>query len=117
MHNVKVALRVFCFLSALVISNVNAADELTLSWKAPTQFANGSRLNSKKDLKEYRLYYGSSAASIKDNVVFLDPSKESVPLSLLQLSKLSSPLVYFAMSSVAHDGTESELSPSIFYLP
>ena len=107
---------VLCFLS-LSINSANAADNLKLHWKAPAQFTNGGQLNPKTDLKEYRLYYGPSEAFIKENVVFLEPTKKSVSLSLLQLSKLKSSLIYFAMSSVATDGSESDLSPSIFYLP
>ena len=96
---------------------VKAADSLSLNWKAPEQFTNGERLNAAKDLKEYRVYYGSSIESIKDNVVSVNPAKRSVSLSALDASKLNSSLVYFAMTSVSNDGLESELSPSIFYLP
>lgn len=99
------------------IASLAIADGLTLNWQAPTQFINGSPLNAIKDLKEYRLYYGASEQSIKENVVFLKPSERSVALSLLELSQLNSSIVYFAMTSVLNDGSESDPSPSIFYLP
>ncbi len=108
------------FVKSLLLINVFSsvvADGLTLNWQAPTEFSNGSSLNVKKDLKEYRLYYGSSKQSIKDHVVSIKPSERSVSLSLLELSKLNSSIVYFAMTSVLNNGSESDLSPSIFYLP
>jgi len=98
-------------------TSVNAEADLRLHWKAPKQFFSGDRLNVATDLKEYRLYYGSSVEAIKDHVVIVNPAKNSVALSALDLSKLKSSIVYFAMTSVLLGGSESELSPSIFYLP
>lgn len=94
-----------------------ADDNLKLYWKAPTQFVGGAKLNATRDLMEYRIYYGSSEENIRENVVFLKPSQRSLLLSLLNLSKIRSPIIYIGMTSVAKDGMESELSKTIFYLP
>jgi len=112
-------MRAALLFSVALFSSVTviAADDLTLNWKAPEQFIGGGRLNAQKDLKEYRVYYGSSIETIKDNVIAVNSAKKSVILSTLDLSKLNSSIVYFAMTSVLYDGSESELSPSIFYLP
>lgn len=93
------------------------AEDVTLSWSAPQKMTDGSRLRAIKDLKEYRLYYGVNLDSIKDHVISINPAKNSLKLSMLHLSKRDFPLVYFAMSSVLKDGSESELSPYVFYLP
>lgn len=110
-------LKLVLIFSVFTFNFALASNDLKLSWKAPSEYTNGSRLNAKKDLKEYRLYYGSSIEKIKDKMIIVKPTYDSIPLSSLDLSKLKSSLVYFAMTSVLLDGTESELSPSIFYLP
>lgn len=90
---------------------------ITLSWKAPTHYGNGEKLYAKRDLKEYRLYFGKSQDHVRDYHVIIEPRKLTKNIPIKTLKTLKTPIVYFAMTSVSKDGLESELSETVFFLP
>ncbi len=97
------------------------ADDLTgvkLSWKAPTEYSNGEQLKyANFELSEYRLYFGPSREKVRSEYVSIDPKELSFLLQQLDFSKVTSPVVYLAMTAVSKNGLESELSEIIFFLP
>lgn len=74
----------------------------TLSWNAPTQNTDGTSL---KDLSGYRVYYGTSAATMVAVTTVTDPSLRSY-----KIGGLPSGTWYFAISAVNAAGVESRLS-------
>ena len=74
----------------------------TISWTAPTQNVDGTPLT---DLAGYRIYYGTSAASLSNSVTIASSTATSYTIG-----NLSSATWYFAVSSYASTGQESALS-------
>lgn len=74
----------------------------TISWSAPTTNTNGSALTN---LSGYRLYYGTSSASLSQEI-------DISGASTLQyvVTGLVPGTWYFAVASVTNDGEESALS-------
>jgi len=91
--------------------------DIKLHWEAPDQYTNGEALNASRDLREYRLYYGPSEEKIRSEYVRINPGKRFILIKNLNLSKIKSPIIYFAMTSVSKSSIESDLSEVIFFLP
>jgi hypothetical protein len=78
-----------------------ATGSATLSWVAPTQNTDGSALTN---LSGYRIYYGTSAASLPQSVDI-----PNVGIQTYMLGNLSPATWYFAVRAVA-GGVESDIS-------
>jgi len=74
-----------------------------LSWQAPTQYTDGSLLPTMQ-LAAYRIYYGSSAAALKQ-VAEVDASTTS-----MTIRELANGQHYFAVTAVTITGAESGFS-------
>jgi hypothetical protein len=74
----------------------------TLSWTAPTENTNGTRLT---DLAGYRIYYGSAPGALTHSIQLADPKATSYVVG-----KLSPGTYYFSVAAYATDGTQSPLS-------
>ena len=72
---------------------------VTISWLPPTENVNGSALTN---LAGYRIYYGTSEASLTKVVNITNPG-----LATYVLSNLSAATWYFALTSVNSSGAES----------
>jgi hypothetical protein len=75
---------------------------VTISWTPPTENTNGSTLTN---LAGYRIYYGTSQASLTKVVAITNPG-----LATYVLSNLSAATYYFALTSVNTGGVESPRS-------
>jgi hypothetical protein len=80
----------------------NASGSATLSWLAPTQNTDGSAL---LDLAGYRIYYGTSAASLTQIV-----NVPTVGITTYQVTNLNTGTWYFAVRAYNAAGVESVLS-------
>lgn len=74
----------------------------TLSWEAPTTNTNGTALT---DLAGYRIYYGSSATDLSQNVQL-----HGVGVQTYVFDNLQAGTWYFAVMAVTSAGVESALS-------
>ena len=93
-------------------------DGVKLHWKAPQKYSNGERLiNARRELSEYRIYFGATREGIRSEYIPVSPDKTSYPLLQIGWAKLKSPIVYLAVSAVARSGQESDLSDIVFFLP
>ena len=81
---------------------VQVTGTATLSWSAPTQNMDGTTL---RDLSGYRIYYGSSAATMVAVATVTDPT-----VSSYRVGGLPNGTWYFAISAVNAAGVESRLS-------
>jgi hypothetical protein len=92
-----------------------SSNNITLSWNAPNENADGSGLQP-PELIQYKLYYGESATSLSSSVVFdglANPNSYTVAKS--SLSFVSSNVYYLALSVINDQGFESSLSEIISY--
>jgi hypothetical protein len=79
-----------------------ATGSVTLSWLPPVENTDGSPL---VDLAGYRVYQGTSAASLSPTVRIASPG-----ITRIVVDGLSSGTHYFAVSAFAVSGAESALS-------
>jgi hypothetical protein len=78
-----------------------AAGTATLNWDAPTQNTDGTPLT---DLAGYKIYYGTNAAQLTQQITLNGPSTTYV------VNGLTSGTYYFAVTAYTADGTESAQS-------
>jgi len=88
--------------SASTRSAIDGGRAATISWDAPTTNNNGTPLT---DLAGYRIYYGSSPEDLSHTVQI-----STVGLQTYVIDDLEAGTWYFAVRSVAANGTESTLS-------
>jgi hypothetical protein len=74
----------------------------TLTWRAPTTYTDGAALTN---LAGYRIYYGSNASKLVQNVQL-----DVVGLQSYVFNNLGSGTWYFAIRAVTNTGAESALS-------
>lgn len=85
-----------------VASSGSGNASATLSWEAPTSNTNGTALT---DLAGYRIYYGSSATDLSQNVQL-----KGVGVQTYVFDNLHAGTWYFAVMAVTSTGIESALS-------
>ena len=85
-----------------VASSGSGNASATLSWEAPTTNTNGTALT---DLGGYRIYYGSSATDLSQNVRL-----KGVGVQTYVFDNLHAGTWYFAVMAVTSAGVESALS-------
>lgn len=90
---------------SIVVSDGNPQSNVTLSWQAPTQNADGSAL---VDLKGYKVHYGSASKSYSDTIQVSNPGVTTYVVENLNAGKY-----YFAVTAYNSAGQESSLSPEV----
>jgi hypothetical protein len=78
----------------------------TLSWLAPTKNTNGTALT---DLRGYKIYYGTSAKQLNQQVALSNPGIQTYVVDGLSVGVR----YYFTIAALASDGTESVQSPVV----
>lgn len=84
--------------------SVSAIGETTITWRAPTENTDGTRLT---DLAGYRLYYGQTSGAYTNVVEIMNPAVTS------HVVKLRSGDFFFAMTAVDRERNESARSNEI----
>jgi hypothetical protein len=90
---------------SIVVSEGNPQSNVTLSWQAPTQNADGTAL---VDLKGYKLHYGPTSKSYSDTIQVSNPGVTTYVVENLNAGKY-----YFAVTAYNSAGQESSLSPEV----
>jgi hypothetical protein len=89
----------------IVVSEGNPQGNVTLSWQAPTQNADGTAL---VDLKGYKVHYGSTSKSYSDTIQLSNPG-----LTTFVVDNLNAGKYYFAVTAYNSAGQESSLSSEV----
>jgi hypothetical protein len=90
---------------SIVVSEGNPQSNVTLSWQAPTQNADGSAL---VDLQGYKVHYGSASKSYSDTIQVSNAGVTTYVVENLNAGKY-----YFAVTAYNSAGQESSLSPEV----
>jgi hypothetical protein len=90
---------------SIVVTEGNSQSNVTLSWQAPTENADGSAL---VDLKGYKVHYGSASKTYSDTVQVANPG-----LTTYVVQNLNAGKYYFAVTAYNSAGQESSLSPEV----
>jgi hypothetical protein len=89
----------------IVVSEGNPQGNVTLSWQAPTQNADGTAL---VDLKGYKVHYGSASKSYSDTI-----QVSNAGVTTYVVENLNAGQYYFAVTAYNSAGQESSLSPEV----
>ena len=89
----------------IVVGEGNPKSNVTLSWQAPTENADGSPLI---DLKGYKVHYGPRSKTYSQTIQVANPG-----LTTYVVQNLSSGNYYFAITAYNADGQESALSSEV----
>jgi hypothetical protein len=89
----------------IVVSEGNPQSNVTLSWQAPTQNADGTAL---VDLKGYKVHYGSTSKSYSDTI-----QVSNAGVTTYVVENLNAGTYYFAVTAYNSAGQESSLSPEV----
>jgi hypothetical protein len=90
---------------SIVVTEGNSQSNVTLSWQAPTENADGSAL---VDLKGYKVHYGSASKIYSDTIQVANPG-----LTTYVVQNLNAGKYYFAVTAYNSAGQESSLSPEV----
>jgi hypothetical protein len=90
---------------SIAVADDSSQSNVTLSWEAPTQNADGTTL---QDLKGYKVHYGASSKSYSDTIQVSNPG-----LTTYVVQNLAAGNYYFAVTAYNSAGQESPLSPEI----
>jgi Putative Ig domain len=90
---------------SIVVTEGNSQSNVTLSWQAPTENADGSAL---VDLKGYKVHYGSASKTYSDTIQVANPG-----LTTFVVQNLNAGKYYFAVTAYNSTGQESSLSPEV----
>jgi hypothetical protein len=90
---------------SIVVTDSNSQSNVTLSWQAPTENADGSAL---VDLKGYKVHYGSTSKTYSDTIQVSNPG-----LTTYVVQNLNAGKYYFAVTAYNSSGQESSLSPEV----
>jgi hypothetical protein len=90
---------------SIVVTEGNSQSNVTLSWQAPTENADGSAL---VDLKGYKVHYGSASKTYSDTIQVTNPG-----LTTYVVQNLNAGKYYFAVTAYNSTGQESSLSPEV----
>jgi hypothetical protein len=89
----------------ITVAAVGSESNVTLSWRPPTENADGTAL---VDLKGYKVHYGPASKSYSDTIQVSNPG-----LSTYVVQNLPAGKYYFAVTSYNSSGLESSLSPEV----
>jgi hypothetical protein len=90
---------------SIVVTEGNSQSNVTLSWQAPTENADGSAL---VDLKGYKVHYGSASKAYSDTIQVANAG-----LTTYVVQNLTAGKYYFAVTAYNSAGQESSLSPEV----
>jgi hypothetical protein len=90
---------------SIVVTEGNSQGNVTLSWQAPTNNADGTTL---VDLKGYKVHYGPASKSYSDTVQVTNPG-----ITTYVVDNLESGKYYFAVTAYNAAGQESSLSSEV----
>jgi hypothetical protein len=90
---------------SIVVIEGNSQSNVTLSWQAPTENADGSAL---VDLKGYKVHYGSASKAYSDTIQVANAG-----LTTYVVQNLTAGKYYFAVTAYNSAGQESSLSPEV----
>jgi hypothetical protein len=90
---------------SIVVTESNSQSNVTLSWQAPTENADGSAL---VDLKGYKVHYGAASNTYSDTIQVANPG-----LTTYVVQNLNAGKYYFAVTAYNSTGQESSLSPEV----
>jgi hypothetical protein len=90
---------------SIVVTEGNSQSNVTLSWQAPTENADGSAL---VDLKGYKVHYGAASETYSDTIQVANPG-----LTTFVVQNLNAGKYYFAITAYNSTGQESSLSPEV----
>jgi len=90
---------------SIVVAEGNSQGNVTLSWQAPTNNADGTTL---VDLKGYKVHYGSASKSYSDTIQVTNPGITTYVVDNLEAGKY-----YFAVTAYNAAGQESSLSSEV----
>jgi hypothetical protein len=90
---------------SIVVAEGNAQSNVTLSWQAPTENADGSQL---VDLKGYKVHYGQGSKSYSDTIQVANSGLTTYVVQDLPAGKY-----YFAVTAYNSAGQESALSGEV----
>jgi hypothetical protein len=90
---------------SIVVTDGNPQSNVTLSWQAPTENADGSTL---VDLKGYKVHYGSASKTYSDTIQVANAG-----LTTYVVQNLATGKYYFAVTAYNSAGQESSLSPEV----
>lgn len=90
---------------SIVVADTNSQSNVTLSWEAPTENADGSAL---VDLKGYKVHYGSASKTYSDTIQVANAG-----LTTYVVQNLAAGKYYFAVTAYNSAGQESSLSPEV----
>jgi Putative Ig domain len=90
---------------SIVVADANPESNVTLSWQAPTENADGSAL---VDLKGYKVHYGSASKTYTNTIQVANPG-----LTTYVVQNLAEGKYYFAVTAYNSAGHESSLSPEV----
>lgn len=81
----------------------------TLTWNAPTQYADGSALNPATDLQSYKIYYGTASRTYTQTMSVANPGSASVS----QTVTLTPGSYFFVVTAITTGGQESDYSNEV----
>jgi hypothetical protein len=90
---------------SIVVTDGNSQSNVTLSWQAPTQNADGSAL---VDLKGYKVHYGAESKTYSDTIQVANAG-----ITTYVVQNLAAGKYYFAVTAYNSAGQESSLSPEV----
>ncbi len=90
---------------SIAVVDGNSQSNVTLSWQAPTQNADGSPL---VDLKGYKVHYGAASKTYSDTIQVANAGITTYVVQNLEAGKY-----YFAVTAYNSAGQESSLSPEV----
>jgi len=90
---------------SIVVAEGNSQSNVTLSWQAPTQNADGTTL---VDLKGYKVHYGPASKTYSDTIQVSNPGLTTYVVENLVAGKY-----YFAVTAYNSAGQESSLSSEV----
>lgn len=91
---------------SIVVADTNSQSNVTLSWEAPTENADGTAL---VDLKGYKVHYGSASKTYSDTIQVANAG-----LTTYVVQNLATGKYYFAVTAYNSAGQESSLSPEVW---
>jgi len=94
--------------------NSTTVGDVTLTWNAPTTYANNSTLNPATNLQAYNIYYGTESEVYTKVVSVVNPGTSIINYTL-NLPKGNS--YYFVVTDIDTSGNESGPSNEVIKTP
>lgn len=90
---------------SIAVADANNVGNVTLSWQAPTENADGTQLTN---LKGYKVHYGMASKSYSQTIQLANAGLVTYVVQNLNAGKY-----YFAVTAYNSEGRESGLSPEL----